>query len=224
MDKIQINEILNKSRKRKEVMQKLLAIIIIIVIFSSIIFLSYFLVKNDTTWTNNHTTLLERFDKTEEKIDTLLNQIEELKNKQKELENKDKTFEKEIKNIKISKSKATTTSRGGSGIRSTKTFATPVSSKDKWVWANVSAYCACKKCCGKTNGITASGVKAKANHTIAAPSTYKFGTKIEIEGMGIYTVEDRGGAITGNKIDVFFNSHSEALKFGRRNLRIKVVE
>ena len=42
--------------------------------------------------------------------------------------------------------------------------------------------------------------------------------------MGIYTVEDRGGAITGNKIDVFFNSHSEALKFGRRNLRIKVVE
>ena len=94
----------------------------------------------------------------------------------------------------------------------------------KWVRFTATGYCPCKKCCGKTNGITASGAKATANHTIAAPSIYKFGTKIEIAGMGIYTVEDRGGAITGNKIDVYFNSHSEALQFGRRNLQIRVVE
>ena len=42
--------------------------------------------------------------------------------------------------------------------------------------------------------------------------------------MGTYVVEDRGGAITGNKIDVYFNSHSEALAFGRKRIRMKVVQ
>ena len=115
------------------------------------------------------------------------------------------------------KTKKTTTSRSTSETRE-------VATTDKWIWANVSAYCACMQCCGKTNGITASGTQATANRTIAASSVYPFGTKIEIEGMGIYTVEDRGGAITGNKIDIYFDSHQEALQFGRRNLQIKVVE
>ena len=113
--------------------------------------------------------------------------------------------------------KTTTTSRSTSETRE-------VATTDKWIWANVSAYCACMQCCGKTNGITASGTQATANRTIAASSVYPFGTKIEIEGLGIYTVEDRGGAITGNKIDIYFDTHQEALQFGRRNLQIKVVE
>ena len=41
----------------------------------------------------------------------------------------------------------------------------------------VTGYCPCKKCCKKDDGITASGVKATANHTIAAPSKYSFGTR-----------------------------------------------
>ena len=53
---------------------------------------------------------------------------------------------------------------------------------------NVSAYCPCKICCGEKKeeevGKTASDVYAEANHTIAAPRTYKFGTKIELEGYG----------------------------------------
>lgn len=86
----------------------------------------------------------------------------------------------------------------------------------------VTAYCACMKCCGKTNGITASGKKATANHTIAAPSTFKFGTKVVINGT-TYTVEDRGGAIQGNRIDVYMNSHSEALAWGVRYLQVDVL-
>lgn len=86
------------------------------------------------------------------------------------------------------------------------------------------AYCPCKQCCGKTNGITASGAKAKAGVTVAMPSKYKFGTKIEIKGMGTYIVQDRGGAINGNRIDIFFNTHQEALKFGRRTVYLRVVE
>ncbi len=86
----------------------------------------------------------------------------------------------------------------------------------------VTAYCACMKCCGKTNGITASGVKATVNHTIAAPRTFAFGTKVVIDGV-TYTVEDRGGAIQGNRIDIYMNSHSEALKWGVRYVEVEVL-
>lgn len=86
----------------------------------------------------------------------------------------------------------------------------------------VTAYCACMKCCGKTNGITASGAKATANHTIAAPSTFAFGTKVVINGV-TYTVEDRGGAIQGNRIDIYMNSHAEALAWGVRYVDVEVL-
>lgn len=77
-------------------------------------------------------------------------------------------------------------------------------------------YCPCKKCCGKyASGITASGTTATAGRTIAASSQYSFGTKMIINGH-TYTVEDRGGAIKGNKIDIYVDSHQEALKLGRK--------
>ena len=86
----------------------------------------------------------------------------------------------------------------------------------------VTAYCACVKCCGKTNGITASGTKATANRTVAAPSSFAFGTKIQMNGR-TYVVEDRGGAIQGNRIDLYMNSHSEALAWGVRYLEVEVL-
>ena len=86
----------------------------------------------------------------------------------------------------------------------------------------ITAYCPCSKCCGKTTGRTASGTKATAGRTVAASSKFAFGTKLNIGGH-IYTVEDRGGAINGNKIDIFVNSHSEALQWGVRYLPVSVV-
>ena len=79
----------------------------------------------------------------------------------------------------------------------------------------LTGYCPCVICCGKTNGITASGRQAVANHTIAADRRFAFGTQMIINGV-VYTVDDRGGAITGNHIDIFFNTHAEALAFGKR--------
>lgn len=79
----------------------------------------------------------------------------------------------------------------------------------------LTAYCSCEECCGKSDGITASGVKARSNHTIAAPSEFAFGTKLMINGIE-YTVEDRGGAIKDNRIDVYFDSHQEAINFGKQ--------
>lgn len=94
---------------------------------------------------------------------------------------------------------------------------------EEYILFNASAYCSCIKCCGKTNGITASGTKATKNRTVAMSNKYAFGTKIEIKGYGIYICEDRGGAIQNNKIDIFFNTHQEALNFGRKNVYIKIL-
>lgn len=88
----------------------------------------------------------------------------------------------------------------------------------------ITAYCGCAKCCGKTDGITASGTHVTAGRTIAAPPEIPFGTKLVINGH-TYTVEDRGGAIKGNRIDIYFNTHEEALQWGVKYLEVfKVVE
>lgn len=93
-----------------------------------------------------------------------------------------------------------------------------------WTTTTVTAYCACTKCCGpNAQGITASGKRVQANHTIAMPSKYDFGTQIEIKGYGIYTVEDRGSAIQGDRIDIYFDSHQEALNFGKQQLEFRIV-
>lgn len=92
----------------------------------------------------------------------------------------------------------------------------------------LTAYCPCPICCGvysnMTNPTTASGTTATAGRTIAADtSVLPFGTQVVIDGQ-VYTVEDRGGAIKGNRIDVFFNSHQEAIEFGRRVATVYKVQ
>lgn len=95
---------------------------------------------------------------------------------------------------------------------------------------NTSAYCSCAKCCGKSTGITASGARATAWYTIAAGKGYKLGTVIYIPAFankpngGWFVVQDRGGAISNNKIDVYMGSHSQALQFGRKTLECYVYE
>ncbi len=88
---------------------------------------------------------------------------------------------------------------------------------------NASAYTAAADECGKSDGITASGKKVRENHTLACPRGYAFGTKIHIEGMGTYVCEDRGGAIKGNKFDIYMKTKAEAFDFGRRNLVAYVI-
>ena len=92
----------------------------------------------------------------------------------------------------------------------------------------LTAYCPCPICCGAysnmSNPTTASGTTATAGRTIAADtSVLPFGTQVVINGQ-VYTVEDRGGAIQGNRIDIFFNSHQEALEFGRRVATVYVAQ
>lgn len=89
---------------------------------------------------------------------------------------------------------------------------------------NASAYTAAADECGKSDGITASGVKVQEKRTIACPKNFPFGTKLEIENMGTYVCEDRGGAIKGNKIDIYVETKTEAFQFGRRNLIAQIID
>lgn len=83
----------------------------------------------------------------------------------------------------------------------------------------ITAYCPCKKCCGKSDGITASGIKAKQGRTIAM-NDISFGTQLLIEGK-TYIVEDRGTPY--GHIDIFFNSHRKALEFGVKYMEVYKV-
>ncbi|OGI27185.1 MAG: hypothetical protein A2359_01495 [Candidatus Moranbacteria bacterium RIFOXYB1_FULL_43_19] len=89
---------------------------------------------------------------------------------------------------------------------------------------NASAYTAAADECGKSDGITASGRKVSQGRTLACPPGYTFGTKIEIDGMGTYVCEDRGGAIKGNHFDIYMETKKQAFAFGRRNLIARVVK
>ncbi len=114
------------------------------------------------------------------------------------------------------------TSRSGTTIANTKTSNTNTATGTTKIF-KVTAYCSCAKCCGKETGRTASGSKATGGHTVAASKQYAFGTKMIINGQE-YTVEDRGGAIQGNRIDIYMSSHAEALAWGVRYLPVQVVD
>lgn len=84
------------------------------------------------------------------------------------------------------------------------------------------AYCPCETCCGQwSGGPTASGVMPEEGRTVAADwDVLPAGTEIYIDGIGWRTVEDTGGAIRGDTIDIFFESHEEAAAFGVREVKL----
>lgn len=91
------------------------------------------------------------------------------------------------------------------------------------------AYCNCYKCTGKHPGdryygITATGTKAGTGTVAADFSILPPGTRLSIPGYGEGIVSDRGGSIRGNRLDLWFPSHSEALEWGRRVVRVIVVK
>ena len=75
--------------------------------------------------------------------------------------------------------------------------------------------------CGKTDGITASGIRAVEGETIAADDL-PLGTKVEINGE-IYTVHDRFGAGHKNRVDVFKESQADCFKFGTQYAFARII-
>lgn len=80
---------------------------------------------------------------------------------------------------------------------------------------DITYYCPCAKCCDIANRQTASGAWPKEGVTIAADPSIPFGTELVIDGH-VYTVQDRGGMIKGNHVDIFMHDHQTALSQKRR--------
>lgn len=102
----------------------------------------------------------------------------------------------------------------------------PCYAKEKW---KVTFYCSCSKCCNKyADNYFASGKKVYKGG--CANNWLKFGTKVKIKDLGIYTVEDRGSIkYFGKKeekrkcIDIYVSSHQEAKEGGIKYLEVKVL-
>ncbi|MBS6504328.1 MAG: hypothetical protein KH415_22460 [Clostridium sp.] len=78
------------------------------------------------------------------------------------------------------------------------------------------------------NGFTATGLKPVRDpnglSTIAVdPSVIPLGSKVHVEGYGYAIASDTGGAIKGNKIDLYMNSEAECLSFGRRTVTVTII-
>ncbi|MFC3039680.1 LysM peptidoglycan-binding domain-containing protein [Virgibacillus xinjiangensis] len=73
-------------------------------------------------------------------------------------------------------------------------------------------------------GVTASGTTVKEGQTIACPPSISFGTTIHIPALGeTYTCEDRGGAITDGRLDVYIADVNQALAFGVKELQAHIL-
>ena len=128
----------------------------------------------------------------------------------------------------------------------TNTIRPPAGRQPVVMTMEITGYCNCGKCCSwerpyfgifgspvisegpnkgkpKDVGMTASGTQARPGTVAADTSVLPFGTIVYVEGYGYGRVEDRGGAIKGNKLDLWFSSHDAALKWGRKkNQQVKV--
>ncbi|MGE7767870.1 ubiquitin-like domain-containing protein [Peribacillus sp. NPDC096540] len=106
-------------------------------------------------------------------------------------------------------------SRGVSNVNST---------SGKEIYVSSTAYTAsCKGC----SGVTSTGVDLKSNpgaKIIAVdPSVIPMGSKVYVEGYGYAVAADKGGAIKGNRIDVFFSSKNDAYRWGVKKVKIRVL-
>lgn len=101
--------------------------------------------------------------------------------------------------------------------------------KESWqlVRMRVTGYCSCPKCCGKySDGKTASSHRIRRGDVfVAADKHYRFGTEMVIPGYNharAVEVLDRGRVIKGNRLDLYFDSHQKAKKWGVKYLDVLV--
>lgn len=111
-------------------------------------------------------------------------------------------------------------------------------------WLTTTGYCNCGACCGwepdgsgcavysygpmkgrpKDVGLTSSQTRARHGTIAADPKVFPAGTRIQVPLYGEGVVEDRGGAIKGDHIDLWFPTHEEAKRWGVRRLKCFVRE
>ena len=82
--------------------------------------------------------------------------------------------------------------------------------------------------CNGCSGITRTGINLRTNPNVKViavdPKVIPLGSKVWVEGYGHAVAGDTGGAIKGTKIDLHVPSKSEAYKFGKRKVKMKIID
>ena len=162
---------------------------------------------------------------TEEKV-KLSNSVKQLEESNKQLHIDLANAKKEYAKLKLDIEKAekqkmakTTTANSYTSV------SRGTSSSSKKIMVSATAYTAY---CNGCSGITATGINLRENpdaKVIAVdPRVIPLGTKVYVEGYGYAIAGDTGGAIKGNKVDLFMNSTSQAYSWGRRTVALTILE
>ncbi len=77
---------------------------------------------------------------------------------------------------------------------------------------------------GNGAGITSTGIRARRGVVAVDPRVIPYGTQVYIPGYGVAIAADTGGAIVGNRIDLCMESYGEAMRFGRRTIKVYILE
>lgn len=81
-----------------------------------------------------------------------------------------------------------------------------------------------RDCWPYKDGITAIGLKAGYGVVAVDPRVISLGTRVYVEGYGFAVAADLGGAIRGRKIDLCFDTHQEAKEYGRRPVKVYLLD
>ncbi|GGH87682.1 3D (Asp-Asp-Asp) domain-containing protein [Pullulanibacillus pueri] len=97
-------------------------------------------------------------------------------------------------------------------------------SSSKVIYMNSTAYTAY---CSGCSGVTATGINLRANPDVKVvavdPDVIPLGTKLYVDGYGYAVAGDTGGAINGKRIDLFMSNQSDALDWGRKTVKVKIL-
>ncbi|UOQ44684.1 ubiquitin-like domain-containing protein [Halobacillus salinarum] len=134
------------------------------------------------------------------------------------------TKESAPKNTNRTVATASTNQSSSSSNKITQTASRGNTSSSKTLYMHATKYTAnCSGC----SGITATGINLKANPGMKVvavdPSVIPLGSRVWVEGYGYAVAGDTGGAIQGNRIDLFVSSRGEALSYGSRNVKVKIL-
>lgn len=90
--------------------------------------------------------------------------------------------------------------------------------------AIITAYCACRICCGpNAAGLAANNKPPIQGVTVAGPRAYPLGTKVVI-GTNTYVLQDRTAKRFDGRWDIYFNSHADAKRFGKQTNNVKIIK
>jgi uncharacterized protein YabE (DUF348 family)/3D (Asp-Asp-Asp) domain-containing protein len=136
----------------------------------------------------------------------------------------EKTF-RAASNSSSSEATESSSSSSESNNEATTTVSRGDTSEAKTLYMHATAYTAS---CSGCSGITATGINLKENpdkKVVAVdPNVIPLGSRLWVEGYGYAVAGDTGGAINGNRIDLFMSSKNKALSFGSRNVKVKILD